>query len=116
MWQLAHKIISGLIIALGALHCVFTALNYDRFTLNAMWFLGSGIAIILAGFLNVAAIRVGSKDKVIKYMSLTANLIFAALFALALWFLTQPQVLVGLMLFTVAAVLVAVRRRELTHH
>lgn len=112
MQKLAHKIISGLIVALGALHCMFTASNYDGFSLDAVWFLGSGIAIILAGFLNIAAIRVGGKDVVIKYLCLTANLIFAALFGIVLWLMTQPQVLVGLVLFAAAAVLVAASGRE----
>lgn len=85
MWRTVHKITCGLIIALGALHCVFTVQNYDRFTLDAMWFLGSGIAIIQAGFLNVAAVRVGGRDRVVRILCLTANLIFVGLFAAALW-------------------------------
>jgi hypothetical protein len=109
MWRVTHKIASGLIIALGAIHCLFTALNYDRFTLDAMWFLGSGIAIILAGFLNVAAIRVGVSDRVVRFLCLTANLVFVILFAVALWLLSQPQVFVGLALFAVAGVSVAVK-------
>jgi len=112
MWKLIHKIVSGLIIALGALHCVFTALSYDRFTLDAVWFLGSGIAIIIAGFLNVSAVRDDGKDRVVKYLCLTANLIFVSLFAVALWLLAQPQVFVGLALFVVAVVSVAVRGRQ----
>ena len=71
-----------------------------------MWFLGSGIAIILAGFLNVAAIRVGGRDRVVKFLCLTANLIFVALFAAALWLLSQPQVIVGVVLFVVATMAV----------
>lgn len=66
------------------------------------------MAIILAGFLNVAAIRVGGKDRVVKYLCLTANLIFAALFAAALCLFAQPQVFVGLALFAIATVSVAV--------
>jgi hypothetical protein len=93
-------------------HCIFTALNFDSFSLDAMWFLGSGIAIILAGFLNIAAIRIGVKDQVIKYLSLSANLVFASLFAFALWLLNQPQVFVGFALFALAAVLVVVRERQ----
>lgn len=112
MWKLIHKIISGLIIGLGVLHCVFTALNYDRFTLNAMWFLGSGIAIVLAGFLNAAAIRVGGSDLVVRFLCLAANLIFVVLFAVALWLLSQPQVVVGVGLFLVAAISVLMRETQ----
>ena len=112
MWKLIHKIISGLVIGLGALHCLFTFLNYDHFTLDAMWFLGSGIAIILAGFLNVAAIRVGGSDKVVRFLCLAANLIFVVLFAVALWLLSQPQVFVGVGLFLVAAISDLMRKTQ----
>lgn len=112
MWRLTHKITTGLIIALGALHCAFTARNYESFSLDAMWFLGAGVAIILAGFLNVAALRVGASDWVIKYLCAAANLFFAALFAVALWLLSQPQVFVGVVLFTVALIAVMVDQRR----
>lgn len=112
MWRVAHKVTTGLIIALGALHCAFTAMDYDSFSLDAMWFLGTGVAIILAGFLNVAAIRVGGQDRVVKLLCLTTNLTFAALFATALWLMSQPQVFVGVALFAVGAVLVILSGRK----
>jgi hypothetical protein len=112
MWRAVHKITTGLIIALGALHTGFTVQNYEGFTLDAMWFLGSGIAIILAGFLNVAAIRVGGRDQVVRYLCLTANLIFVALFAAALWLLSQPQVIVGVILFLVATIAVVASKAK----
>lgn len=112
MLSLTHKIISALIILLGILHCVFTAWNYDQFTLDAMWFLGTGIAIILAGFLNVTVIRTSGNDRVVNLLCLTTNLTFAILFTVALLLLSQPQVLVGIVLFAVAAGVVAVKSRR----
>jgi hypothetical protein len=112
MLSLTHRIISGLIILLGILHCIFTAWNYDQFTLNAMWFFGTGIAIILAGFLNVTVIRSSGTDRVVNFLCLTTNLAFAILFTVALLLLSQPQVLVGMVLFAVAAGLVAVKSRR----
>lgn len=109
MLSLTHKTISGLIILLGILHCVFTAWNYDQFTLDAMWFFGTGIAIIEAGFLNVTVIRSGGTDRIVNLLCLTTNLAFAILFTVALLLLAQPQVLVGVLLFAVATVLVAVK-------
>lgn len=109
MLSLTHKTISGLIILLGILHCVFTAWNYDQFTLDAMWFFGTGIAIIEAGFLNVTVIRSSGTDRIVNLLCLTTNLAFAILFTVALLLLAQPQVLVGVLLFAVATVLVAVK-------
>jgi len=116
MLSLAHKITSALIILLGILHCVFTAWNYDQFTLDAMWFFGTGVAIILAGFLNVTVIRTSGGDRIVNLLCLTTNLAFVILFIVALMLLSQPQVLVGIALFAVAAVLVAVKSlSHLTH-
>ena len=101
--RLLHKVITGLIIALGCLHIAFTPFNYTNFDMNAMWFVSAGVAIILAGFLNVAVIRIGN-DRVVRSLCIFTNMTFAVLFALALFQMGQPQVFVGLVLFAVAAV------------
>ena len=102
--RLLHKIITGLIIALGCLHIGFTPFNYSRFDMDAMWFVSAGVAIILAGFLNVAVIREAGKDPVVRTLCVIANASFALLFGVALFQLAQPQVFVGLALFGVAGV------------
>jgi hypothetical protein len=97
-----HWIVTAVIIALGMLHVGFTRLNYARFDTEAMWFLGSGLAIILAGFLNIAIIRCAHTDKLVWALGLITNLGFAVLFGVGLMLLNQPQVLVGLALFAIA--------------
>ena len=82
--------------------------------MDAMWFLGNGLAIILAGFLNVVVIREAGKDKVIRMLCLVANVSFALLFGVALFQLAQPQVFVGLALFGLAGVCAAVTRKKTT--
>ena len=72
--------------------------------MEAIWFLGSGIAIVLAGFLNVAFVRDRGRDTVIWLMTLIANLTFLVLFALATFMLREPQVFLGLALFGFVAV------------
>jgi hypothetical protein len=70
-------------------------------------FFATGIAIILAGFMNIVVIRIGNKDKLIFALCLLTNIFFATLFAFALLQLRQPQVFLGLFLFagsTVAAI------------
>lgn len=100
--RLLHKITTALIIALGCLHIGFTPFSYGRFDIDAMWFVGTGVAVILAGFLNVAAIR--TADRVVRTLCFMTNASFALLFGVALFQLAQPQVFVGLALFCVAAV------------
>jgi ABC-type Fe3+-siderophore transport system permease subunit len=102
--RLLYKVITGLIVALGCLHIGFTPFNYSRFDMDAMWFVSAGVAIILAGFLNVAVIREAGKDPVVRTLCVITNASFALLFGVALFQLAQPQVLVGLALFGVAGV------------
>jgi hypothetical protein len=104
MLRTAHKIITGLIIALGSLHVLFTFHDYDSFSLKAMWFAGAGVAIILAGFLNLILLRDVGKDKLVWMLCFLTNLFFAALFAVALSLLNQPQVLLGVALFITATI------------
>jgi peptidoglycan/LPS O-acetylase OafA/YrhL len=110
--RLLYKIITGLIVALGCLHIGFTPFNYRRFDMGAMWFVGAGVAIILAGFLNVAVIREAGKDAVVRSLCVIANASFALLFGAALFQFPQPQVFVGLTLFGVAGVCALLTRRD----
>lgn len=100
---LLHKIVTGFIIVLGCLHIGFTPFNYSQFDMDAMWFLSAGVAIILAGFLNVAVMRAGT-DRVIRILCVLTNATFALLFGMALFRMPQPQVFIGLGLFAVAGV------------
>ena len=105
MTKKLHKIAAGLIIALGCLHIAFTFFDYDSFSLDAMWFAGAGLAIVLAGFVNVILIRDIGRDPVVRALCQIANISFALLFAVALTLMQQPQVFIGVLLFGGAAVL-----------
>jgi hypothetical protein len=96
-----HWSLTGLITALGMLHVGFPRLNCARFDMDAMWFLGSGLAIILAGVLNIAVIRLRRKDRLVWTLGLITNRGFAVLLELVM-LLSQPQVFVGLALFAIA--------------
>lgn len=101
--RLLHKVITGLLVALGCLHVALTPFNYKHFDMEAMWFVSAGVAIILAGFLNVAVIRAGN-DFVIRILCALTNITFAVLFVVALVQMAQPQVFVGMALFVIASV------------
>ncbi len=103
--NLAYKIVAYLIVALGVAHQIFAARN-DHFSLNVLWFIGSGFAIIFAGFLNIAFLRIEPKDALVRALCVLTNLTNAALFAVAYFtVLDEPQVIVGILLFALAAVL-----------
>lgn len=99
MLRTAHKFLTGIILALGTLHVLVTFHDYESFTVGALWFVGAGVAIILAGFLNLIRLREAGRDRLVRALCLITNLIFAVMFLLALWILPQPQVFVGAVLF-----------------
>lgn len=105
MLRTFHKIITGLIIALGLLHVTVTFYDYHSFSVEALWFAGTGVAIVLAGFLNLVLSRDVGRDKLVRSLCVITNIIFAAMFATALFVLAQPQVFLGLGLFAAATVI-----------
>jgi len=98
--QMLHKIGAYLAVALGTVHLLFTFFAYNKFTHNTLWFIGSGLAIITAGFLNIVILRLTNSDRVSLLLCLMTNALFTILFALALTFLPEPQVWFGTTLFT----------------
>lgn len=111
MLKTLYKISTFLIIALGITHVLFTIPAYGRWTLNAMWFAGSGLALIFAGFLNLALQRAGGNDSVVRLLCLFTNLLVTVLFVAALLLLTEPQVYLGLALFIVETICVLMLER-----
>lgn len=112
MLKTAHKILTGIIIALGILHVLVTFHDYDSFSVRALWFASAGVAIILAGFLNIILLRDVGKDTVVWTLCLITNLIFAVMFTMALLVLPQPQVFVGAGLFIAATVFSLIKPRN----
>jgi hypothetical protein len=112
MLKTLHTLCTYLIIALGVLHLLFTFHDYDAFTLRALWFAGAGFAIIFAGFLNLALLRLTAGDALLRALCFSANLICASLFIAALWLMRQPQVFVGILLFAFAAVASLANKRS----
>jgi hypothetical protein len=105
MLRTLHKIITGLMIALGSVHILFTFHDYDEFSMRALWFASAGVAIILAGFLNIVLLRDVGRDKIVRLLVVLTNIIFAVMFSVALYLMQQPQVFVGIALFAAATLL-----------
>ena len=102
--NLSYKIVALLMIILGAAHQAFAVAD-GRFNLNVLWFVGSGFAIIFAGFLNVVFLRIEPKDPFVRAVCFTANLTVTSLFAVAYFtVLDEPQVIIGTLLFASATV------------
>ncbi|MCZ8085950.1 hypothetical protein [Brevundimonas sp.] len=92
---------SGLL--LGLLHLILTLPIYGRLSLEALWFAGSGLAVVCCALMNVVALRGGTSSN--RWAIVLANLLVAGFFATAWPLLPSPQVAAGFMIFaTLAAV------------
>jgi hypothetical protein len=100
----AHTIASILICVLGLVHIGFTFQNYSGLSMDAAWFLGTGMAIVLAGFINIAMLRDGGRDTIIWSMALVTNVVFLIGFAAAAYMMRQPQVYTGTILFAITTI------------
>jgi uncharacterized membrane protein YbaN (DUF454 family) len=90
-----------IVLALGVVHCVFTPFAYHSFSLAALWFLGTGLALIFGGMLNV--LRLHGGGSLTRTFSVIANacmLAVALLFALKVSLAHNPQ---GIVLLVVLA-------------
>jgi hypothetical protein len=98
MLKTLYQITTGLLIALGIVHVWFTRYAYDGFSLDALWFIGSGMAIIFAGLLNIVILSGAGTDRVVWWLVLSTNLILVLGFAVSLLVLREPQVFIGIFL------------------
>ena len=101
--------LTGLVLALGLIHLVLSALALQHWSEDLLWFAGSGLAILTAGLLNVAMIRTASVDRVQKAVWVSANMATALFFGAAWTLLPQPQVVVGGIAFALLAIGAATR-------
>lgn len=99
-----HKICTYLLIALGVVHAALTPVFYGRLSPGAMWFAGSGLAMIFVGFLNVAFGRVVGRDTVVRALCYASNLLTLVFGVLIVVVDSEPQVLFGLGLIGVMTV------------
>jgi Na+/glutamate symporter len=88
---------SVLAVLLGAAHLALTWPVYRAATLEALWFAGSGLAVLSTALLNIQALRQGGRRH--RWLLFLANLVMAAFFAAAWPLLKGPQVALGFALF-----------------
>ena len=92
----AHRLTWGLTALaglLGAAHVALTPMAYTGWTIDALWFLGSGIAILVASAANVVGLASPPGRSGLAILAI--NLMMAGFFAAAWSVLPGPQVIVG---------------------
>lgn len=104
MLRTLHKISSALLVALGVVHAALTPVFYGRFTLGALWFAGSGLAMIFVGLLNLTLGRDAGRDRLVRVYCHAANLLTLFFGVLIVTLAREPQVIFGLMLIVIMTV------------
>jgi hypothetical protein len=101
MLHTLHKISSALLVALGVVHTALTPVFYGRFSLGALWFAGSGLAMIFVELLNLTLGRDVGRDRIVRVYCYAANLLTLGFGLLFVTLDQEPQVLFGLVLIVI---------------
>ena len=96
-------------IVMGIVH-IFFVLPITDFRLGQLWFIGSGIAIVFAGFINILG-QDNQNNKTSIVMVILSNFTMCFLFISATFVLREPQVYVGIGLFAALSVLTVLSKR-----
>ena len=93
VWALAV-----LVVLLGSGHLAVTA-SYGKWGLDVLWFALSGVAMVLAGLLNMVVLRTPPGDAPARWIGAGANLVMTGFFVAAWTVLQAPQVIAGAVFF-----------------
>lgn len=78
-----YTIIAIVIVGLGGAHALITFIDYTELSEEAVWFAGSGLALITIGLFNYTVIRTRARDKIINGLSYVTNTLGIILIAFA---------------------------------
>ena len=102
--------LASLAFALGLAHMGFLLAGPPGWSLDRLWFAGSGLAVLVAALLNLVGRNMSGRSASGVAVAAT-DLILAGFFAAAWPLLKGPQVIVGAVLFAALAVLAITRSR-----
>jgi hypothetical protein len=103
------RIISVVIILLGVVHIAFAF--PIQLTTDTLWFVGSGVAIIMAGMLNLVAIDTKG-SWFTHWVAVVSNALMCALFCFSILILNEPQVYVGIIIFLISMIAFIIELRH----
>jgi hydrogenase-4 membrane subunit HyfE len=93
LMKIFHLIAACLIAILGVIHTAMTPVFYHAFTLDAIWFAGTGLALVFLGLLNIAANKSALSSNF--NLCIVANLICTIYFFLLVIILPEPHAFAG---------------------
>ena len=106
--RITYKIVTFFAILLGVSHVGFTPVFYPKFGLSAMWFAGTGLALVFLGTTNLVIAR--ETDGPGRWIGIVSNFIGLAFFTMIAVIIKAPQGYLGWLL--VAGMLILGARRR----
>jgi hypothetical protein len=89
--------ITAFLLLIGVIHTALTPVFYPEFSPDALWFAGTGLALVFLSLLNIAAERVF--ELWILNISIVANLVGCIYNVLIVMALPEFQAFVSLLIF-----------------
>ena len=90
-----HLISAYVLIALGTGHTLLTPIFYPGFSADALWFAGTGLALLFLGLLNIAAQQ--NPITILLNLCVIANLMGLVFLALVTFAVPEFQAFVALL-------------------
>lgn len=84
-----YKIVSYLVVITGAIHTIMTPVFYSTFSIDTVWFAGTGLSLVFLGLLNLSAINAGIST--IFTICIAANIICTIYSIIIVIALREPQ-------------------------
>ncbi len=94
---------NGVFFLLGTMHTVLTLVNQRPFDLDALMYVGAGLAFIFLSLFNFA--RVKSTERLTKLLSFVANLLITLYITLIAIVFADPRVAIAIVVLLVLVVL-----------
>jgi hypothetical protein len=93
-WRLIHRIATGTVAALAVAHVALTAMIYDTWSPDALWFLLSGLGLLVLAVMNWAHVGLGPCELPTAPAVRWANVVYVVAGLAALAAVPQPHVFV----------------------
>ena len=94
--------ISAYLLLIGVIHAALTPLFYDKFSPDALWFAGTGLALVFLSLLNIVAERI--RAGWILKICVAANLIGFIYGVLIVIALPETQAFISLAIFVAVTI------------
>ena len=105
-WRRLHLSASWVVTAIGITHCAVTAVAFQTWSADTVWFLGTGLAVVLIGSLNLVHIGVEPcRMPTVRFIR-AANWVFVLFGGGALVAVPEPQaiaIVIGLVTQAIAS-------------